>query len=56
MFWVELFQPDGRRVAHCAYYWNTVQWTDIKTQLIQLNQKLDALNPTHVHAQGPTGK
>lgn len=43
MLWVELFLGREQRVAHCAYYWNTIQATDIKGQLINLNKKMDAL-------------
>ena len=50
MFWVELFLTDQRRVAHCAYYWNTVQLTDIKSQLIEANRRLAAASPTEPHA------
>ena len=40
MFWVELFThtgPGAKRVAHCAYYWNTLQLVDIKQALMRLN-------------------
>ena len=35
MMWVELY-AGSQRVAHCAFYWNAVQMTDIKSQLSQL--------------------
>lgn len=44
MFWVELAtsdQPDARRVAHCAYYWNTLQLVEIKQQLMKMATKLE---------------
>ena len=46
MAWVELFLEDGTRVAHCGIlYWTPVQLTDIKSQLIRLNQQLERLIP-----------
>ena len=43
MFWVELLTstgPEARRVAHCAYYWNTIQLVDIKQALLRLDEKV----------------
>lgn len=36
MFWVELFAKDDQRIAHCAYYWNTLQLVDIKQALMSM--------------------
>jgi hypothetical protein len=45
MAWVELFQGDGMRVAHCGFlYWTPIQLTDIKSQLIQLNREKGGVN------------
>lgn len=56
MFWVELFMgPDNKQpFGHCSYYWNTLQFTDIKQQLIMLNQHFDLLlgrGETHAAAK-----
>ena len=48
MFWVELFTQSGedaQRVGHCAYYWSSLQFVDIKQQLIQLNRRLETITP-----------
>ena len=39
MMWVELYTVKGQ-VGHCSYYWQAVQLTDIKSQLVELNMQI----------------